>query len=214
MMSTALPETPVKWVLSDLDESDLVALAKAGYEAAFGELMERTRGLCLRVAGRLLSDPEEAADEVQNAFWRAYANLSGFESHSRFSTWMVRIVINCCMTRLRSEKLRTVPFDRVIEETQKPMSGQRPQYSDSPEGRLGSAEVQTLICRELQRLPMMLRRPLQYHYLEELSLNEMASRLGISLAAAKSRLSRGERYLRDRMLKHCGQRGPVTLLRA
>src|SRR5690606_3488074 len=88
----------------------------------------------------------------------------------------------------------------------------RSHFTDCPEGRLGSTEIQALVCRELQRLPMMLRTPLQYHYLEELSLDEMASRLGISLAAAKSRLSRGERYLRDRMLKHCGQRGPATLL--
>lgn len=134
MMSTTFPVTSGQKTLCDMEDAGLVALAKSGSEAAYGELMWRTRSLCLRIATGLLGDPDEASDEVQNAFWRAYANLAGFESHAKFSTWMVRIVINCCMTRLRSEKVKTVPFDRVTEDGQAAALGYRSCHSDCPEG--------------------------------------------------------------------------------
>jgi RNA polymerase sigma-70 factor (ECF subfamily) len=201
--------------LEEMAEADLVAAAKSGCEAAFSELMLRTRGMCLRLAASLLRDDDEAADEVQNAFWKAYVNLATFEGQSALSTWLVRIVINCCMTRLRSDRIKAFSFDATLED------GHTASFAvphtvprDCPEGLLASEEVRALVRDELEKLPIILREPLEYRYMHDLALDEIASRLGISLPAAKSRLSRGHQYLKDRMIRHCGCRGPATLLDA
>ena len=204
-------QTPESTLFGDLAEAELVAAAKRGCGAAFGELTLRTRDLCLRIASGILGDGDEAADEVQNAFWKAYVGLAAFEGQSRFSTWVVRILINCCMSKLRSEKARVVPFDTVFE-MDSAFTPLRALDDDCPEERLARKELQALIRSELGKLPVILREPLEHHYLADLSLDEMAAQLGISLAAAKSRLSRGHKYLRERMRLHCGHRGAATLL--
>jgi RNA polymerase sigma-70 factor (ECF subfamily) len=85
---------------------------------------------------------------------------------------------------------------------------------ENPERLLGREEVQLLVRQEVRRIPVLLRQPLEYHHLEGLPLEQVARRLGISVAAAKSRLSRAHEYLRHRMARHCGVRGAVTLLDA
>lgn len=199
----------------NMGETDLLEAARLGCDAAYEELMARTRGLCLRVAAGLLGSTDDAADEVQNAFWKAYVNLPTFEEQSKFSTWMVRIVINCCMTRLRSEHVQTVPYDYVLEKSCTREFGEVcAARCDCPERRLARKELQVLVRKELRRLPPLLRQPLEYRYFDDLSLDEMASCLHISTPAAKSRLSRGLKYLGDRMVQHCGRQGAATLLGA
>jgi RNA polymerase sigma-70 factor (ECF subfamily) len=213
MRTEVFRETAREYAYRDMPQAELITLAKGGSDRAYGELMARTRGICLRIAAGLLGDRDEAADEVQNAFWKAYVNIGTFKAESKFSTWIVRIVINCCMSRLRSERLTTVPFDSVVEEAySQAFAPRRMARMKSPEQNVAGKEMQALVRRELRRLPVKLRQPLQYHFLDDLSLDETASRLGISLAAAKSRLSRGQKYLKDRMTMHCGCRGPATLL--
>jgi RNA polymerase sigma-70 factor (ECF subfamily) len=197
----------------EMTETELVAAVRRGSGDAYGELMSRTRDLCLRIATGLMRDADKGADEVQNAFLKAYINLGTFEGQSRFSTWVVRIVINSCMSKLRSEKLKGVSFESVVERGKMPpftMPGAV--HRDCPERRLARKELQSLVRSELEKLPVILRKPLEYHYLADLSLNEMASRLGISLPAAKSRLARGHKYLEERMRRYCGHRGAATLI--
>ncbi len=85
---------------------------------------------------------------------------------------------------------------------------------DTPERQLSRKEIRSLVRKEVRRIPVLLRQPLEYHHLEELPLEQVADRLGISVAAAKSRLNRAHEYLRERMSRHCGTRGPWSLLNA
>ncbi len=87
-----------------------------------------------------------------------------------------------------------------------------PTDQDTPERGLAGSEISVLVRKELGCIPILLREPLEMRYLYDLPLEDMARRLGITIAATKSRLHRAQTYLRARMVRHCGKRGPVSLM--
>lgn len=200
---------PSGW--ANVPEYELVRLAKEGNKAAFGQLVTMTTDVCLRVATCILGSREDARDEVQNAYWLAYTRIELFTYQAKFSTWLVRIVINRCFMRLRTEHRTPTLPNQVTNED----GGQ---YSwegatcETPEHDLGNTEVAQALQRELRSIPLLLRTPIELHYLKELPVKDVAHALGLTVAATKSRLHRGQLYLRDRMLKHSARRGPATLM--
>jgi RNA polymerase sigma-70 factor, ECF subfamily len=196
--------------LSELSERQLVALAKAGHEGAFEQLLSGARDQCFRMAMCLLCDREDASDVVQTAFWKAYTHLCGFAEEAKFSTWVTKIVINHCMMRLRSRsKMKLIRSDVGQESMDAAASGDR--WTSSPEFQLASEEIRGLVRNELRALPRILRTPVELKHFEGYPLESVAAELGISVGAAKSRLCRGQKYLRARLLRHCGVRGVATL---
>jgi RNA polymerase sigma-70 factor, ECF subfamily len=189
---------------------ELVNYAKAKNTAAFEELVRRTSDVCLRVASCILVDREDARDEIQNAFWLAYSRIDSFTYQSKFSTWLVRIVINRCFMRLRSNQRAPLLANEVE-------TGYGEWYTcegvthETPELELGRREVNEALRRELRSVPPLLRTPIEMHYINELPVKEVARELGLTVAATKSRLHRGHLFLRDRMLKHAARRGPASL---
>ena len=96
--------------LRGLADSDLVNLSQQGSEGAFAELMRRHSGGMRQVAFSILRDTEEAEDELQNAWWKAWQHINSFAGDSRFTTWLTRIVMNQCLMRLRqTRRARFVP---------------------------------------------------------------------------------------------------------
>lgn len=180
--------------VGELDERQLVALAKAGHEAAFEQLVSRTRDQCFRMAMCLLCDHADASDAVQTAFWKAFRNLCGFAEEAKFSTWVTQIVINECMMCLRSRsKTKLTRSDSGREPMDSAVSGAR--WARSPEYQFASDEIRGLVRRELRALPRILRIAVELKHLREYPLESVAAELGISVGAAKSRLLRGQKYL-------------------
>lgn len=207
------PAAELKIPLESLPESALVLMAQEGDDRAFRELLGRAHEGCLRLATAILRNREDAQDEVQNAFWKAYTHIRWFSQDSKFSTWVARIVINhCLMKHRRMRRLRFVSYEAVSSEGDRYVAHEAVE-PNTPEHRMGSSELRDVLLLELHRIPAKLRFPLQLRYLEDLSLDDIARRLGISVPAAKSRLHRAQGYLRERMLRHCGARGAGTLLR-
>lgn len=199
--------------LVDLPEAALIELAQQGSEAAFQELTGRAREGCVRMAISMLKNREDAEDEVQNAFWKAYTHLPLFNHQSTFSTWVIRIVINHCLMRYRHlRRVRFVSYE-TAGHTGEWYAVHEPVESETPEQMLGRDELGSVIRSELRRVPIFLRAPIEMRYLQDRSLEDVASTLGITVAATKSRLHRAQGYLKDRMLKHCGERGSGTLTR-
>lgn len=197
--------------LISLSDEALVRLAKGGNDRAFEELMRRSWDRSLRLALCHLRDREDAIDEVQSAYWNAYTHLSSFTEQAKFSTWVGRIVINRCIMRIRSSKrAKVLSYDHM------PAVSEGPNVQDTyrwcnPEEQLGSEEVSELIMSELRRVPKLLRTAVEMRHIQGLSLDEIGSQLGINLGAVKTRVSRGNQYLRDRMVRHLGQRGVASL---
>jgi RNA polymerase sigma-70 factor (ECF subfamily) len=200
--------------LRELTEARLVDLAQQGDDGAFQELLRQVRESCLGIAASILHNREDAQDEVQNAFWKAYTHLKTFGRESTFSTWVTRIVINHCLMRYRrSRRVRFVSYESVGQEGEAYFIHEPPDPY-TPEQGLGLSELHDVLRHELAHIPILLRIPLEMRYVSELPLEVMADRLGITVAATKSRLHRAQCYLKDRMLRHCGKRGAGTLVRA
>jgi RNA polymerase sigma-70 factor (ECF subfamily) len=193
-------------------DEDLIRRAQSGESAAFSELTRRTYMLSLRLAISILRDREEAEDQVQNAYLKAFRHIGQFHFDAKFSTWITRIVVNQCLMRLRSA--RRASWLHIDD----PGSGDDRSSIDlrdpahSPETEVGSRELATLLQREIRRIPPLLRRVFELRELDELSMPEVATELGISVAAAKSRLLRARAELRERLLRHGGRKGLGTLL--
>lgn len=197
--------------VADLPESTLVRLAQQGNQAAFRELTGRTREGCVRMAMTILKNRDDAEDEVQNALWKAYTHLPLFNHQSAFSTWLIRIVINHCLMRYRRlRRVRFVSYETAGSDGEW-YALHQPIQTETPEYSLGREQLNQLLRTEIRRIPPFLRAPLEMRYLQDRSLEDVASTLGISVAATKSRLHRAQGYLKDRMLPHCGTRGAATL---
>jgi RNA polymerase sigma-70 factor (ECF subfamily) len=197
-------------VWRDAPEYELVSLAKAGNVPAFEELVIRTTDVCLRVATSILKSREDARDEVQNAFWLAYSRIELFTYQSKFSTWLARIVINRCFLRLRTSQRKPVVTSHMMTD-----DGRLHTYEaitrETPEIDVGKQEVTQALHRELRAIPPLLRIPIELHYIHELPVKDVASELGLTISAVKSRLHRGHVFLRGRMLKHAARSGPASL---
>jgi RNA polymerase sigma-70 factor (ECF subfamily) len=198
--------------VQNISDSELVSLARQGSEAAFGELVLRHGRAMQQTALSILRNREEAEDEAQNAWYKAWRHLGRFEGESRFSTWMTRIVINQCLMRLREERrARFVYLDEPRPGEEHPLMELR-DAEEGPENGLGRREVHSLVRREISRIPRTLRGTLLMRDVAERPMPEVAVELGISLSAAKSRLLRARSELRSRLERCCGESGATTLL--
>ena len=196
----------------DRIETDLVALAKQEDSEAFTELVVRARPVCLTVARSILGDAAEAEDQVQNGFLKAWRNISQFREDASFTTWMCRIVTNeCLMVVRRRNRVLHVSLDESPSDGISHALRVRDTQA-GPEETVASEEIRDLLSRELVRVPKIFRTVLELGEVHGLPVDEMAAHLGISTAAAKSRLLRARRELRSRMEAHCGRMGFAALL--
>ena len=192
-------------------DDQLVVMAQAGNNVAFTELVERHQPTCKRLALSILRDQSDAEDEVQNALWKSYEHLGQFQQDAKFSTWLSRIVVNQCLMRLRKDRrARFLYLDEGVA-GEDVVSLDLPDLSESPEEALAHTEISAVLKTEINRIPPMLRDVFVLRDVEELPMPDVAGRLGISIAAAKSRLLRARLELRERMEKHCGRMGVATL---
>lgn len=198
---------------SDLTDQELVELCQAESHEAFSELVRRHQNTAMKVAVSILRDREDAEDEVQNAFWKAFEHIKQFQREAKFSTWLTRIVVNQCLMRLR--QLRRAKFlylEDGLGTSEDSVSLELRDGRNSAEQELGQEQVAQVLREEIRRTPPLLRKVFLLRDVEQRPMPEVADQLGISVAAAKSRLLRARAELRSRMRKHHGSIGPATLM--
>ena len=190
-----------KMQMKKSDEA-LVREAQQGNEESFAELMRRHSGASFKVAVSMLRDLQDAEDEVQNAWWKAYTHIGQFAGEARFTTWMTRIVMNQCLMRLRQSRRARFHYldDALIGEDRGTLD--LPDPAPTPEQELDRQQMEQLLHREIRRIPPLLRNALILREVNELPMLEVAAQLGVSVAAAKSRLLRARHELRDRLGKY------------
>ena len=210
MSTTAVLSPPPESIWSDNREAHAPVPDRGGDFAAFDVLLERHRDMCTKRASRLLRNQSDVPDAVQSAFRKAFQCRNQFHGDGTFSAWLGRIVENECLMRLRSEKNRRfVPLEAPAD------SLVRFEIVGSlvnPEDELGWKEVVKVLRKEMLQMPHLFRDVMILHDEEQMPMPDVAERLGLSVPAAKSRLSRARRELRLRMSRHCGRKGPGTLL--
>lgn len=174
------------------DEQSLLRLAKGGDGFAYAELYRRHARMVYHVVFRMTKNREDTEDVLQDACMKAFMHLSGFEGRSAFSSWLTRIAINGVLM-MRRKKMGY--FESSIEAVAGSDVVQIGDRASTAEEQLLRSERIYRTHRAIQKLPLSLRVPLQHQLAEDLSVKDLASRLGISVPATKSRLLRARKVI-------------------
>ena len=170
-------------------EQGWVEAARRGDKQAFSQLVQAYQRPVFNLTYRMLGNSEEAEDAAQETFLRAYARLGQYDPQMKFSTWVFSIANHHCIDRLRKRRATHISIDDnpVLENLQE----------DTPQPEHQALEQEQSI--ELQGLINLLepeyRTPLVLRYWEEMSYEEIAEAMGVTVAAVKSRLFRARQQL-------------------
>jgi len=190
------------------EEQALVDRARAGDAAAFTELVEKYERKIFRLAKNITQNDEDAEDVLQEAFLKAYSNLDSFQGQSKFYTWLVRISVNEALMKLRKRKSdRTVSLDEPHETDEDSVTREIAVWDDDPEKTYSREELHEILARAVDSLKPGFRTVFVLRDIEELSTEETAEALGISVPAVKSRLLRARLQLRERLTRLFKRKG-------
>lgn len=180
-------------------DAELAARAGRGDAAAFEALMRRHNRTLFRTARAILRDDAEAEDALQEAYLQAYHALPGFRAEARFSTWMVRIVANEALMRLRKEKRRAqiVPMQSADATPGLEELADTIMENNRPEPSAERAEMRRLLERQIDLLPDAYRTVFMLRAVEELPAEEVAAVLQIPEATVRTRFFRARSLLRE-----------------
>jgi RNA polymerase sigma-70 factor (ECF subfamily) len=179
------------------EDAFLIAAAKAMDTRAFELLVERHERKILALAQRITRNREDAEDVVQQSFQKAFIHLNKFEGKSLFHTWLTRIAVNEALMLLRRKRgSHEVPIEESSTKTE---SAPRLDFLDSapnPEDSCLDRERERILSAALHKLRPGIRKAIELRMLGELSVEETAVVMGLSVGAVKSRVFHGRRKLR------------------
>jgi RNA polymerase sigma-70 factor (ECF subfamily) len=175
-------------------DADLIAACRRpdsdGFEQAFEALFLRYRDRAYAIAFRVVGNAGDALDVVQESFALVFRKLEGFRGGSLFSTWLFRIVVNCSIDHRRKRGSGAEPAAGDVD-------ADVVDESPSPEDRAHSRELGSQVQAAISLLSPKLRAILALRYLEDMTYEELAATLGLSLGTVKSRLARAHLALQS-----------------
>ena len=184
------------------DETDLLARARAGDDHAFTALLTQYERKILRLAKNITQNDEDAEDVLQETFLKAYSHLDRFKGDSKFYTWIVRIAVNEALMKLRKRKSdKTVPLDQEVDTGEDFVPREIAVWEENPEKTYSRDEIRDILDKAVEALPPIFRSVFVLRDIEDLSTEETADALGISIPAVKSRLLRARLQLRERLTR-------------
>ncbi len=186
--------------LDTLDDGALVERARNRDGAAVRLIMQRHNRRLFRVARSVLHDDAEAEDVVQEAYVRAFTHLDGFRGEAQLSTWLTRIALNEALGRLRRRCITVglKDIDAISEQGEARVIYLPSARQDSdPEAAAARTQVRRLLERAVDQLPDSFRMVFVLRDIEEMSIEETASQLGLRPETVKTRLHRARRLLRQ-----------------
>jgi RNA polymerase sigma-70 factor (ECF subfamily) len=190
------------------DEHLLVAAAKGGDLSAFNELVNRYERKIFRLTMNITRNKEDAEDSMQEAFLKAYAHLKDFAGDSRFYTWLVRIAANEALMRLRKRRPNQFSLDEPIPgDNEELIPRDIEDWGPSPEQRYGQVEMHDILSSAIDDLEPGFRTAFVLRDVENLSTEETAKIMGISVPAVKSRLLRARLKLREKLHRYFRKNG-------
>ena len=198
------PATPPLTPPDELPESEAIARIVAGDRAAFVWLMRRYNQKLYRTARSILKDDAEAEDAVQEAYLLAHRSLAGFRGDATLSTWLVRVVVNESLGRLRKRKrdaeiIRLGHTDTEVDDALETTMDNAP--FEPPESAALRAETRRLLESKIDLLPDAFRTVFMLRAVEEMSVEETAVALGIPEPTVRSRYFRAKGLLREALAR-------------
>jgi RNA polymerase sigma-70 factor (ECF subfamily) len=182
------------------DETALVARAKEGDGEAFNTLVNKYARNIFRLAQNITQNAEDAEDVLQETFMKAYEHLGTFEGQSKFYTWIVRIAVNEALMKLRKRKWdKTVWLDEPVPTDDDKVAREIAIWDEDPEKRYSQTELREILDKAINGLSPAYRSVFVLRDMEDLSIEETAKALDLSIPAVKSRLLRARLQLRDKL---------------
>ena len=181
---------------------------RTGDRAEFARLVEAASGPVYRLALKMLGDPQDAEDVLQNTFLKAFQHLDEFEGRSSLSTWLYRIAVNEALMLLRKRHPQVAIVDDAVEDAEAlPTPGvQLVDWGALPEEDLVSSEARAQLDQAVRKLPEAMRVVFLLRDVEGLSIQETAETLELSESAVKTRLLRARLKLRDELSTYYAER--------
>ena len=206
-MSAPDPKPLPSTIVRD-DEGALVAAAKSGDLASFEELVNRYERRVFRLTMHITQNREDAEDATQDAFLKSFQHLPDFQGDSRFYTWLVRIAANEALMRLRKRRPNQVSLDEPVQGEDDLIPREVEDWGPSPEQRYAQSELHEILDQVIDQLDPDFRTVFVLRDIEELSTEETAQAMGISVPAVKSRLLRARLKLRQKLDRFLRDRKP------
>jgi RNA polymerase sigma-70 factor (ECF subfamily) len=195
-------------------EAAVVAELKAGSEEAYAWLIGQFQQPVYGLVYRIVNDPADAADTTQDVFLKVFRGMKHFHGESSLKTWIYRIALHEAANRKRwwfRHKAKETSIEPVEGTGEAPaelaMQAALTDHSDSPFDNAAHREVQRRVEQELRKVPEPYRTTLILRDLEDMSYEEIAETLQISLGTVKSRLTRGRDALRQRLAAYVREVG-------
>jgi RNA polymerase sigma-70 factor (ECF subfamily) len=185
--------------MNSADIGLLVKRAKKGDQTAFTELVELYSERIYNLGLRILKNPDDAADVLQETFTAVFEKIDSFDGRSNFFTWLYRIATNFALMKLRKDK-RTVYTDQDMESMyDSPDDMQIHEWQDLPLKDMLNDEFQKNLENAVDQLPEIYRSVFVLRDLEDMSIKETSTILGITESNVKIRLKRARVYLREQL---------------
>jgi len=180
------------------DEASLVEALKRGDPEACACMIKQYAPRVYAIAIRMLNDPDDAEEVLQETFISACKNIQKFEERSALGTWLHRIATNAALMHLRKRKHREVSLDEPIEiQDGDDIYREVQDWTFAPDDHAMNSEVRDVLEKAIAQLPETLRTVFVLREIEGYSTEETANILGISVSAAKVRLHRARLRLRQ-----------------
>ena len=190
-----------------VEDSQLVSATLQGEFYAFESLVEKYQGKIYRHLRKMVNDPLQAEDLLQETFLNVYRGLAGFSGAASFSTWLFRIATNSALMYLRRERPETVEYNDKLSADSQELIGPSPELVATPLERLLSMEGKAKIEEAIDQLPLIYRSVIILRDVEGFSLEEVSNILGASIPAIKSRLHRARNIVRKTLTSYYKERG-------
>jgi RNA polymerase sigma-70 factor (ECF subfamily) len=191
-----------------IDDAILVAQAREGDAPSFSELVKRYEGKVFRLAQHVTQNREDAEDVLQETFLKAYEHLDQFRGDSKFYTWIVRIAVNQALMKLRRRKSdKAVSLDETIDTGEDTIVREIAAWDEDPEQRFSREELGGILDSAVQSLEPLYRSVFVLRDIEDLSTEETAEALDLSVPAVKSRLLRARLQLREKLTRYFKRKG-------
>lgn len=182
------------------EDTDLVRETLAGNQASFQLLVERYQGRVFALVRHYTRNAVEIEDVVQDTFLKAYSRLDSFQHQSSFYTWLYRIATNTVldfMKRRGRSPVQTVEDPEIVPDA---VGAPGSSAIAAPDARMGREEIARVTHEVLDQLPDIFRTVLVMREFDELSYQDMADTLGISIGTIESRLFRARAKFREKLL--------------
>lgn len=188
--------------ISEDADAELVGQAQNGSLDAFEELVRRHTQLIYRALIAILGDGAEAQDAMQDTLLSAFKHIGSFQGRSKFSTWLVSIARNAALQRLRGRRNTESLDQNDTEDDRAFRPRQIAAWQENPEQSHSRTEIRQLVEKGLLQLPAKYRVIVMLRDIEQLSTDDVARQLGLSVPAVKTRLLRGRLMLREWLSPH------------